>query len=85
MHVIRRRCLAWRMEVSPCGRDERATAVRQDEDEMQLIVSMGPAQHGQGSAFKWMMRASDRNGRRETFEVGSVWLFPSIRSRTLRC
>jgi hypothetical protein len=70
-----------RREAGPCGRHERATPVWEDEDQMQLIAAMRPAQHGQRAAFKRMARPGDRDGLREVFEVGSMWRFPSIRSR----
>ena len=44
---------------------------------MQLIASMRPTEHGKGLALKRMVRTGNRDARREAFEVGSVWLFPS--------
>jgi hypothetical protein len=70
------------LEISPGSRDERATAIRQDEDEMQLIASMGPPEHGKGLALKGVAWSGDGDARRETFEVGTVWLFPSTPSIT---
>ncbi len=40
------------MEIGPGGGNERAAAVRQDEDELELTATMRPAQDGQGPAFK---------------------------------
>ncbi len=75
----------WSLEVGPYGRNERATAVRKHEHQMQLIAPMGPAQHGQGPAFKRMTHAGDRNARRDTLEMGSVWPFPSTACGTTCC
>ena len=49
---------------------------------MQLITAVCPAEHRESLALERMVRTGDRGARRETFEVGSVWPFPSIRSRT---
>jgi hypothetical protein len=51
---------------------------------MQLITSMRPPEHGEGLALERMVRTRDGDARREAFEVGSVWLFPSTRSRMRR-
>jgi hypothetical protein len=51
---------------------------------MQVTASMRPTEHGKGLAVKRMVWTGDRDARREAFEVGSLWLFPSTRSRTRR-
>ena len=58
---------------------------REHEDEMELIASMRPAEHGQGLALKRVVWTGDRDARREAFEVGSVWLFPSTACGTIGC
>ena len=70
------------IEIGPGGGNEGATAVRKDEHELELTASMRPAQDGEGPAFKGMVWTGDRDAGREAFEVGSVWPFPSTRSRT---
>jgi hypothetical protein len=51
---------------------------------MQLITSVRPTENRQAVALKRVVRAGDRDAWREAFEVSSVWLFPSTRSRTRR-
>jgi hypothetical protein len=84
VRVISGRPVTWSLEVGPDGRDERATAVRQHEHQLQLIASMRPTQDGQGPAFKGVVWTGDRDAWRKTLEVvvGSVWPFPLTRSRT---
>ena len=65
------------VEIGPGGGNERATAVRKDEHELELATTMRPAQDGECPTFKGMVCTGDRDARREAFEVGSVWPFPS--------
>ena len=51
---------------------------------MQLIAAVSPAEHREGLTLERMVRTGDRDARREAFEVGSVWRFPSTRFRTRR-
>jgi hypothetical protein len=44
---------------------------------MQLITAVCPAEHREGLTLERMVRTRDRDARREAFEVGSVWPFPS--------
>ena len=80
MRVISGRPVTWSLEVGPGGRDERATAVRQHEYQLQLIASMRPAQDGQGPAFKGVVWTGNRDAWWKALEVGSVWPFPSTPS-----
>ena len=47
---------------------------------MQLITAVCPAEHREGLPVERMVRTGDRDARRETFEVGSVWPFPLNRA-----
>jgi hypothetical protein len=70
------------VEIGPGGGNEGATAVRQDEHQVELIASVRPAKQGEGPAFKGMVCTGDRNAGRKALEVGSVWPFPLTRFRT---
>ena len=69
-------------EIGPGGGNEGATAVRQDEHQVELIASVRPAKQGEGPAFKGMVWTGDRDAGRKAVEVGSVWPFPSMPSTT---
>jgi len=43
------------VDVSPLGRDQGPTSVRQDQDQVQPILSVRLAQDGQGLPFERMM------------------------------
>ncbi len=49
---------------------------------MEVITTVRPAEHREGLALERVMRTRDRDARREPFEVGSVWRFPSAASTT---
>jgi hypothetical protein len=83
MRMIRRRRAAV-MEIGPGGGNKCAAAVWKDEDKLELTATMRPAQDSEGPAFEGVVRTGDRDGRREAFEVDSVWPCPSTRSRTRR-
>lgn len=68
------------MKIGPDGGNECAAAVWKDKDELELTATMCPAQDGEGPAFEGMVWTGDRDARREAFEVGSVWRFPSTPS-----
>jgi hypothetical protein len=70
------------LEIGPGGGNERATAVRKDEHQVELIASVRPAKHGEGPAFKGMVCTGDRDAWRKALEVGSVWPFPLTRFHT---
>ena len=72
------------VEIGPGGGNECAAAVWKDEDELELTATMCPAQDGKGPAFKGVVSTGDRDAGRKALEVGSVWPFPSTRSRTRR-
>jgi hypothetical protein len=52
---------------------------------MQLITAVCPAEHREGLTLERMVRTRDRDARREAFEVGSVWPFPSTPCGTTCC
>ena len=70
------------VEIGPGGGNERATAVRKDEHQVELIASVRPAKHGEGPAFEGVVWTDDGDAGREALEVGSVWPFPLTRFRT---
>src|SRR5262249_33671770 len=75
----------WRessFEVRPFGGDERLTAVRQNEHELQARGHAGLSQDLQRLSVEWMMRARDGHAFGKLLMVGSVWWFPSIESIT---
>jgi hypothetical protein len=49
---------------------------------MELITTVGPGQHREGLTLERVVWTGDRDARREAFEVGSVWRFPSTPSTT---
>jgi hypothetical protein len=83
VHVMSGRAAA--VEIGPGGGHEGAAAVRKDEHQLELTITMRPAQDGEGSAFEGVMWTDDGDAGREALEVGSVWLVPSIRFRTRTC
>jgi len=60
------------VEIGPGGGNECATAVRKDEDELELTATMCPAEDGEDPAFERVVSTGDRDARRKAFEVGSV-------------
>jgi len=61
------------IEVGPGSRDQGPASVWQDEDEIQMPLSMGVSEHEQRLAFEWMVRAGDCHSLREVLMMGSVW------------
>jgi hypothetical protein len=78
------RPLAGRLEIRPPGRDQRAAAVRQDEDQLEPTPTAHPADQLKRAARQWVTRPHDPHRLRETLEVGSVSCVPSTKSRTTR-
>ena len=70
-----RQCADARLQVSPGGRHESASAVWKDQDEPEGAMAAHLAQNGEAEAFKWMPMPNNRNFRRNTLEVGSVLAF----------
>jgi len=70
------------LEIRPVGRDQRLTAVWQDEHELQAGGHAGLPQDLQRLSMERMMRTRDGHPFGEELMVGSVWWFPSIRYRT---
>jgi hypothetical protein len=78
----RGRLLGGRLEIGPPARDQRAAAVRQDEDQLEPVPAAHPADQLEGAALQWVTPPHDPDRLRETLEVGSVSCLPSTRSRT---
>jgi hypothetical protein len=70
------------LEVCPIGRDQRLTAVWENEDELQAAGHARLAKNLQRLSLQGMMRTGDRYSFRKVLMVGSVWCFPSIGSIT---
>ena len=66
------------LEIRPVGRDQRLTAVWQDEHELQAGGHAGLPQDLQRLSMERMMRTRDGHPFGEELMVGSVWWFPSI-------
>jgi hypothetical protein len=69
-------------QIGPVGGDQRARAVRQDQDQLQPTPSLEPAENFEHLAFKRMMGPNDRDPSRH-LDVGSVSCLPSTRSAML--
>jgi len=68
-----RRFRGWtRRQVRPAGPDQRAGAVRKQQEEIEGFVPPRPAEYREGLTFKRVVRSDDGDRRRETLEVGSV-------------
>jgi len=76
---------AWRvggvLEVGPVGGDQRLTAVRQKENELQAAPHARLPEDLQRLAFEGMMGTGDRYPFRNVLTVGSVWWLPLTRFR----
>jgi hypothetical protein len=70
------------IQVSPGRWDERAGAVGQNQDEVQLAVAPHPAEQRQCLTFQRVPCSDDRDFSRVALEVGSVLPFRSTRSIT---
>ena len=69
------------LEVRPVGGDQRLTAVRQNEHELQAARHAGLPKDLQRLSLERVMRTCDDHSLREVLTVGSVWWFPLIRFR----
>jgi hypothetical protein len=74
----RRRPLGGRLEIGPPGRDQRAAAVRQHQDQAQRATAAHPADQLQRAALQWVTRPHHPHRLRKAVEVGSVSRLPSI-------
>ena len=84
----RRECregLCRRGQIGPIGRNQRLTAVRQDEHEQPSTFAVQRPQKGERLAFERMARTDDGDLFREVLMMGSVSWFPSIAFSTICC
>jgi hypothetical protein len=81
----RSRPLGGRLEISPPGRNQRAAAVRQHQDQAQRATAAHPADQLKRAALQWVTRPHDPHRLREAVEVGSVSCLPSTASTTTTC
>ena len=65
------------LEIGPGGGNERATAVRKDEHQVELIASVRPAQPGEVPGFEGVVWTGDGGAGEDALEVGNVCTFPS--------
>src|ERR671919_1104588 len=68
-------------EIGPLGRNQRAGAVRQDQDQTQPTLPVEAAEDFERLPFKWMMWPNDPDESRH-LDVGSVSCLPSTASAT---
>ena len=66
--------------IGPVGRNQRAGAVRQDQDQTPATLPVEAAEDFERLPFKWMMWPNDPDESRH-LDVGSVSCRPSTRSR----
>jgi hypothetical protein len=81
----RRRCregLCRRGQVGPIGRNQRFTAVRQDEHEQPSTFAMQGPQNAERLAFEWMAGTDNGDLLRKVLMMGSVSWLPSTTSIT---
>ncbi len=76
----RRRCregLCRQGQIGPRGRDQRFTAVRQDEEEQRLTFAMQGPQNAERLAFERMASTDNRDSLGKVLMMGSVSYVPS--------
>jgi hypothetical protein len=71
--------LCRRGQIGPIGRNQRFTAVRQNEHEQPSAFAVQGPQKVERLAFKRMMGSDDRHPLGKVPRVGSVWRCPSGR------
>ena len=71
--------LCRRGQIGPIGRNQRFTAVRQDEHEQPSTFAVQGPQKVERLAFERMARTDDRDLFREVLMMGSVSWFPLTR------
>jgi len=70
------------VDVRPIGGDQRLTAVRQNENELQAAAHTRVPEYLQRLSLKWVARAGNGHPLWKLLRVGSLWWFPSIQFRT---
>ena len=73
------------LEICPLGGDQRLTAVRQDEHELQAGGHANLPKDLQRLSMERMMRTRDGHASGKELMLGSVWWFPSITFSTICC
>ena len=68
------------VDVRPIGGDQRLTAVRQNENELQATAHSRVPEHLQRLSLKWVARAGNGHPLRKLLMLGSLWWFPSTTS-----
>jgi hypothetical protein len=69
--------LSKRGKIRPVHRDQRFTAIGQDQNEMQSTLAMNRSKNVERPAFEWMASTDDGNSLRKVLMMGSVSCFPS--------
>src|SRR5215831_12782070 len=72
-------------QIGPIGRDQRLTAIRQDQNEMQSTLTMRPLHNVQGSAIERMTSTDNGDLLRKVLLMGSVSWLRSTTSRKICC
>jgi len=83
----RRRCrggLGRGGQIGPIGGDQRFTAIRQDQNEMQSAMTMDIPKNSERLAFERMAGTDNGDSRGEVVMMGSVSYVPSTRFRIRR-
>ena len=77
------RCAGGILKVGPVSGDQRLTAVRQNEHELQAGRHAHFSKDLQRLSFEWVTRTRDDDAFREVLMMGSVSWCPSITCRTI--
>ena len=64
------------VDVRPVGGDQRLTAVRQNENELQAVAHTRVPEYLQRLSLKWVARAGNGHPLWKLLMVGSLWWFP---------
>ena len=72
-----------RLVVGPTRRNQRAASVRQNCEQIVDATPFDDADDGQRPPFEGMAYARNRRAIWNTMVMGSLWLFPSTRFRTI--
>ena len=72
-------------QIGPIGRDQRLTAIGQDQKEMQSTLAMRPVHNVQGSAIERMASPDNGDLLRKVLLMGSVSWLPSTTLTTNFC
>jgi len=71
--------LSKRGKIRPVHRDQRFTAIGQDQNEMQSTLAMNRSKNVERPAFEWMASTDDGNSLRKVLMMGSVSCLPLIK------